>query len=113
MSFSKFKIGELRQIAEGFGVEVAPKTSKEDLILLLEEEGISYDMYEKFLNAEKEDVEEPEVEEPEEIVPFVDPFEFPVTVPMPTTPLIVAVFFTKTRKPFVNKTLPSGIVRLL
>ena len=55
MSFAKFKIGELRQIAEGFGVEVPAKTTKEDLILLLEEEGITYAMYEKFAESERED----------------------------------------------------------
>lgn len=58
MSFSKFKIGELRQIAESFGVEIPAKTTKEGIILLFEEEGISYDMYEKFSGAEKEDIED-------------------------------------------------------
>ena len=58
MSFSKFKIGELRQIAEGFGVDIPAKTSKENLVLLLEEEGITYDMYERFSGAEKEDLED-------------------------------------------------------
>lgn len=59
MSFSKFKIGELREIAENFGVEVPAKTSREALILLLEEEGITYEMYDKFANAEKEDTDVP------------------------------------------------------
>jgi hypothetical protein len=36
-------------------------------------------------------------EEPDVIVPFVEPLLFPVTVPIPTTPLMVAVFLTKTR----------------
>lgn len=57
MSFSKFKIGELREIADAFGVDVPPKTGRENLILLLEEEGISYEMYEKFSGAEKEQME--------------------------------------------------------
>jgi hypothetical protein len=47
------------------------------------------------------------------IVPFETLFVFPVTVPMPTTPLIVAVFFTKTLNPSVSKTLPRGTVKLL
>lgn len=58
MSFNKFKLGELLQIAEGFGVEVPAKTTKENIILLLEEEGITYSMYEKFSESEK-DEEEP------------------------------------------------------
>jgi hypothetical protein len=58
MSFSKFKIGELRQIAEDFGVEVPSKTNREGIALLLEEEGVTYGMYEKFANAEREDVDE-------------------------------------------------------
>jgi hypothetical protein len=55
-----------------------------------------------------------DTEEPGEvIVPFVEPLVLPVTVPIPTTPLIVAVFFTNTRNPFVSSTLPSGTVKLL
>ena len=57
MSFSKFKIGELREIADAFGVDVPTKTNRENLILLLEEEGITYEMYEKFSGAEKEQAE--------------------------------------------------------
>lgn len=57
MSFSKFKIGELRQIAEDFGVEIPAKTTRENIVLLLEEEGITYEMYEKFSGAEREDLE--------------------------------------------------------
>lgn len=55
MSFNNLKLADLKQIADSFGVDMPAKVSKNDLILLLEEEGVSYQMYEKFSNAEKED----------------------------------------------------------
>ncbi|NDB84178.1 MAG: hypothetical protein EB127_15900 [Alphaproteobacteria bacterium] len=56
MSFSNLKLAELKTVAESFGVDVPAKVSKNDLVLLLEEEGISYQMYDKFANVEKEEI---------------------------------------------------------
>jgi hypothetical protein len=56
MSFKDLKLAELKGVAESFGVDLPNKISKNDLVLLLEEEGISYQMYDKFANTEKEDV---------------------------------------------------------
>ena len=53
MSFDTLKIKELREIAESFAVEFPAKTSKQQLILLLEEEGITYDTYKRFFESEK------------------------------------------------------------
>jgi hypothetical protein len=47
------------------------------------------------------------------VVPLVELFTLPVTVPTPTTPLIVAVPLTNTRKPFVRRTFPKGTIKLL
>lgn len=57
MSFNNLKLAELRAVAEGFGVEVPPKTSKANLIALLLEEGVSYQDYERFSAVEKEEPE--------------------------------------------------------
>ena len=40
MSFDTLKVQELREIAESFAVELPSKISKQQLILLLEEEGV-------------------------------------------------------------------------
>ena len=56
MSFNNLKLAELKTIAGSFGVDVPTKTNKNDVILLLEEEGISWQMYEQFSNVEKEDI---------------------------------------------------------
>ena len=56
MSFNNLKLADLKKVAEDFGVETPAKITKNDMILLLEEEGISYQMYEQFANVEKEDV---------------------------------------------------------
>jgi hypothetical protein len=57
MSFKDLKISELRNIADSFGVEVPAKISKNDLVLLLQEEGVSYADYERFAGIEKEEIE--------------------------------------------------------
>jgi len=57
MSFNDLKLTDLKTVADSFGVELTPKITKNNLIALLEEEGISYQMYEKFVSVEKEDVE--------------------------------------------------------
>jgi hypothetical protein len=56
MSFNNLKLAELKQVADSFGVDIPAKVSKNDLVLLLEEEGISYQMYEQFANVEKEEI---------------------------------------------------------
>jgi len=62
MSFTELKIGELRKVAEIFGVDVASVKSKQEISALLEEEGVTYQMYNKFVNSEKEEIEIPEIE---------------------------------------------------
>ena len=57
MSFSSLKLDELRKVAETFAVEHETAKNKADLIALLAEEGISYDMYTKFTEADKVEVE--------------------------------------------------------
>jgi hypothetical protein len=53
MSFDTLKIKELREIAESFAVDFPAKTTKQQLILLLEEEGVTYDTYKRFFESEK------------------------------------------------------------
>jgi len=62
MSFTDLKITELRKIADQFGVESSAAKTKNELVALLEEEGVTYQMYAKFDNSEKQDIEVPEVE---------------------------------------------------
>jgi hypothetical protein len=52
VSFTSMKIDELRKIAETFGVDQEEAKNKQDLIALIGEEGITYEMYEKFTQAE-------------------------------------------------------------
>ena len=62
MSFTDLKIAELKKAAESFGVDVSSVKSKNEIAALLEEEGITYQMYEKFSNTEKQEIEISEVE---------------------------------------------------
>lgn len=64
MSFEAMKVAELRTVAETFGVDHEEAKSKNELVALLAEEGVSYDMYNSFLNAEKEEEELLEEEKP-------------------------------------------------
>lgn len=52
MSFTSMKIDELKKIAETFGVDYEDAKNKQDLLALMGEEGITYEMYEKFTKAE-------------------------------------------------------------
>ena len=63
MSFSDLKIGELKKVADSFGVDVSGIKTKQEIAALLEEEGISYSMYDKFSNAEQVDIKVPEKKE--------------------------------------------------
>lgn len=65
MSFDTMKVADLRGVAETFGVDLEDAKNKNEILAILAEEGVEYDMYEKFLNAEKEETEEPEEEEVE------------------------------------------------
>jgi hypothetical protein len=62
MSFTELKITELRKVADTFGVDVQGSKTKQEIIANLEEEGISYQMYAKFTDAEKQEVKVPELE---------------------------------------------------
>lgn len=63
MSFLDLKIADLKKAADSFGVDITTVKTKQEIIALLEEEGISYQMYDKFFNSEKEDIEAPEKKE--------------------------------------------------
>lgn len=56
MSFDTLKLTELKKVAESFGIDMPDKATKQSLILSLQEEGITFDMYEKFSGAEKQEV---------------------------------------------------------
>jgi hypothetical protein len=62
MSFTELKIADLKQVAETFGVDAKSLKSKQEIVAVLEEEGISYDMYVKLQKIEKVDIEIPESE---------------------------------------------------
>ena len=53
MSFNTMKVSELKKTAEYFGVDFEGAKSKPAMIKVLDDEGITYKMYDSFLNAEK------------------------------------------------------------
>lgn len=57
MSFNNMRLEELQKVAETFAVDHQTANNKADLVALLTEEGISFEMYEKFSNADKADPE--------------------------------------------------------
>ena len=57
MSFDTLKIKELKEIAEQFAVDLPEKATKQQIILLLQEEGVDYDTYAKFAEVEKEEID--------------------------------------------------------
>jgi hypothetical protein len=59
MSFNNLKVSELKEIAESFGVEIPGKVSKKEIVMLMQEEGITYQDYERFANLDKEILETP------------------------------------------------------
>ncbi len=61
MSFKSLKVAELREIAESFGVDLVDAKGKAGVIEALEEEGVTYDLYEKMANAERADEDEIDV----------------------------------------------------
>lgn len=53
MSFSTMKIADLKEVAEYFAVDLEGVKGKPAILAALEEEGITYEMYSKFSDAEK------------------------------------------------------------
>lgn len=53
------KVKELREVGQFFGVDLEGQKTKNEIISVLAEEGISYEMYSKFLGAEKAEVNIP------------------------------------------------------
>jgi hypothetical protein len=64
MSFEQLKVEELRQVAESFAVDLSDVKNKAEIIAVLAEEGVSYDMYKNFADSEKQETEE--IPEPED-----------------------------------------------
>jgi hypothetical protein len=63
MSFDTMKVTELKTVAEVFGVDLEEAKNKSEILATITEEGVTYEMYAKFLNAEKEEIEEVKEEE--------------------------------------------------
>ena len=55
MSFTDLKISELKKVADSFGVETTGLKTKQELSAALEEEGITFQMYSKFSDSEKQE----------------------------------------------------------
>ena len=62
MSFTDLKVTELRKVADSFAIDASELKTKPEIIAALEEEGITYQMYNKFDTAEKQDIKVPESE---------------------------------------------------
>jgi hypothetical protein len=52
MSFNTMKTADLKKVADHFAVDLEDAKTKSAILSALEEEGITYEMYDKFLNAE-------------------------------------------------------------
>jgi hypothetical protein len=63
MSFTDLKISDLRKVADTFGVDAKEAKTKTEIVALLEEEGISYQMYDRLSNTEKVEVKPTERKE--------------------------------------------------
>jgi hypothetical protein len=53
MSFSTMKVSELKDVADYFAVDLDGVKGKPAILAALEEEGITFEMYSKFVSAEK------------------------------------------------------------
>ena len=62
MSFTDLKISDLKKVADNFGVDIAEEKTKSGIITVLEEEGITWQMYDKFNSSEKQEIQVPEFE---------------------------------------------------
>jgi hypothetical protein len=69
MSFETLKVAELKKIAEDFAVDVDSLKNKADIIAALSEEGVTYAVYAKTIEAIKEETEV----EAQEVLPKFDP----------------------------------------
>ena len=56
MSFETLKLNELKKVVDSFGIEMPEKATKQSVILALQEEGITYDMYAKFSGSDKQEL---------------------------------------------------------
>ena len=56
MSFDSLKLNELKEVAKSFGVDTPEKATKQSLILALQDEGITFEMYSKFTDSEQVEV---------------------------------------------------------
>ena len=63
MSFTELKITELKKVADSFGIELESAKTKQEIVALLEEEGVTYQMYDKFNNVEKVKIQPTEKKE--------------------------------------------------
>ena len=121
MSFNTMKLAELKGVAENFGVELPTKTSKAEVLSLLEEEGVSYQDYERFANVEKVEPEpqlgrKPVTEVAEDTMLIrmdrenysyqVEGFTFTKEHPFAAVPLTVADYICRTHAGF-RPALPS------
>jgi hypothetical protein len=58
MSFNDLKVGELRKVADSFGVDIDGAVGKNAIIEAIESEGVTYEDYVGFQSAEKVEPEE-------------------------------------------------------
>jgi len=63
MSFTDLKLPELKKIAETFGVDISDIRTKNEVVSRLAEEGITWQMYDKFNTSEKEKIKVPVAEQ--------------------------------------------------
>ena len=63
MSFTELKLPDLKKVADSFGVDISDVKSKVEVVARLEEECITWQMYDKFNNAEKEEIKVPAFEQ--------------------------------------------------
>jgi TusA-related sulfurtransferase len=54
------KVGELKEVAEYFAVDLESAKTKNEIMAALEEEGVTFEMYAKFTEAETETIDVPE-----------------------------------------------------
>jgi hypothetical protein len=57
MSFDTLKVGELKQIAEDFAVDITDQKGKKEIIAALVEEGVTWAIYNKAKGIEEEEKE--------------------------------------------------------
>jgi len=63
MSFTDLKISDLRKVADSFGVDVKEAKTKQEIVALFEEEGVTYQMYNQLSSNEKVEIETPKKKE--------------------------------------------------